>query len=128
MTRPKVWCLISSVTLAVYGTSAWAAGPSDTGMAVQVAGDLGTSAANTIATTAASHAPAPGFQPAPMPNQDVDAPQYAGTGRGPVLTPALFSQKTEFEGNGFASGSDPEHGLDKRRTPAAGLNWSVPVK
>ncbi len=62
-----------------------------------------------------------------MPDPDIDPPHGAAA-RGPSLTPALFSHKEEFNGDGYASASDPDHGLDKRRTPAAGLNWSVPVK
>jgi hypothetical protein len=75
------------------------------------------------ATGAASQS----FQPAPVPDPDIDPPK-GSVARGPSLTPALFSHKSEFEGDGYAPASDPDHGLDKRRTPAAGLNWSVPVK
>jgi hypothetical protein len=63
-----------------------------------------------------------------MPDPDIDPPHGAAPPRGPSLTPALFSHKEEFEGDGYAAASDPDHGLDHRRTPAAGLNWSVPVK
>ena len=67
------------------------------------------------------------FQPAPMPDPDIDPPHGASAG-GPSLAPAFFEHKAEFSGDGYASASDPDHGLDKRRTPAAGLNLSVPVK
>ena len=67
------------------------------------------------------------FQPAPMPDPDAEAPAGGGAS-GPSLTPALFSHKEEFAGDGFAAASDADHGLDHRRAPAAGLNWSVPVK
>jgi hypothetical protein len=75
----------------------------------------------------AAPAAARGFQPAPVPDQDADAPSTY-VPRGPSLSPALFSHKAEFAGDGYAPASDPDHGLDNRRTPAAGLNWSVPVK
>jgi hypothetical protein len=68
-----------------------------------------------------------GFLPAPVPDPDADAPSTY-VARGPSLSPALFSHKAEFAGDGYAPASDPDHGLDNRRTPAAGLNWSVPVK
>jgi hypothetical protein len=93
-------------------------------------------AAEQIAGTVTSNTSGPGasvspagtnFQPAPMPDPDADPP-HGASARGPSLTPALFSHKEEFDGDGYASGSDPDHGLDHRRTPAAGLNWSVPVK
>lgn len=67
------------------------------------------------------------FQPAPMPDPDIDPP-HGSAARGPSLTPALFSHKAEFDGDGYAVNSDPDHGLDHRRTPAAGLNWSLPVR
>ena len=67
------------------------------------------------------------YQPAPMPDPDIDPP-HGAFARGPSLTPALFSHKEEFNGDGYAGASDPDHGLDHRRTPAAGLNWSVPVR
>jgi hypothetical protein len=67
------------------------------------------------------------FLPAPMPDPDIDPPHGAAA-RGPSLSPAFFRHKEEFNGDGYAVDSDPDHGLDQRRTPAAGLNWSVPVK
>ena len=67
------------------------------------------------------------FQPAPMPDPDVDPPSGASS-HGPSLTPALFAHKEEFAGDGYSSASDADHGIDHRRAPAAGLNWSVPVK
>jgi len=67
------------------------------------------------------------FQPAPMPDQDIDPP-HGASAHGPSLTPALFSHKAEFEGDGYSRGSDLGHEQDKRRQPAAGLNLSVPVR
>jgi len=67
------------------------------------------------------------FQPAPMPDPDIEAPSGGGS-RGASLAPALFSHKEEFAGDGFAPASNADYGLDHRRAPAAGLNWSVPVK
>ncbi len=67
------------------------------------------------------------FAPAPMPDPDVDPPSGSVAG-GPSLTPAIFAHKEEFAGDGYAAASDADHGLDHRRAPAAGLNWSVPVK
>ena len=83
---------------------------------------------NLLASNASSEVQAsPAFQPAPIPDADFDPP-HGASARGPSLTPALFAHKEEFNGDGYASDSDPDHGLDKRRTPAAGLNLSVPVK
>lgn len=69
----------------------------------------------------------PAFQPAPVPDPDIDPPHGSARAE-PSLTPALFSNSKVFDGDGYAPGSDPDTGLDKRRKPAAGLNWVVPVK
>jgi hypothetical protein len=125
--------------LFILGALTWAAAPraavaasSDTSMPVQVAGlSLGTESPAPIAPSPAGRAKANAvagvFSPAPMPDQDVDPPA-GSSARGPSLSPALFSHKEEFAGDGFAAASDADHGLDHRRAPAAGLNWSVPVK
>ena len=68
------------------------------------------------------------FQPAPMPDPDRDPPSGGASPHGASLAPALFSHKEEFAGDGYAPASNADYGLDHRRTPAAGLNWSVPVK
>jgi hypothetical protein len=68
-----------------------------------------------------------GMQPAPMPNPDFDPPHGDGPNI-PNLSPALLSPKVEFQGNGFAPASSLAYGIDQRSKPAAGLNWSVPVK
>ncbi len=70
---------------------------------------------------------ATGLQPAPLPDPDIDGPSESA-GLGPGLTPALFREKTEFQGNGFSPASNQDHGQNLRRAPAAGLNWVVPVK
>ena len=68
-----------------------------------------------------------GMQPAPMPDPDIDPPHSDGPA-GPNLAPALLSPKLEFQGNGFSHASNRDYGIDQRTQPAAGLNWSVPVK
>lgn len=68
-----------------------------------------------------------GFQAAPLPNPDITPPLGAGP-TGPALAPAFFNRKTEFTGDGFAHGSSLDDAQKRKRTGAAGLNWSVPVK
>jgi len=68
-----------------------------------------------------------GLQPAPMPNPDFDPPHGDGANI-PNLAPALLSPKVEFQGNGYAPASSLAYGADQRAKPAAGLNWSLPVK
>ena len=65
-----------------------------------------------------------GFEPAPLPNPDVDAP--GGAGPEPRLSPALLSRKAEFLGNGFSNASSLDYGAAEKRQPAAGVNLLVP--
>ena len=84
---------------------------------------------NTVTLSAATASAGQIYQPAPMPNPDAEPPHDgdAAPSRA-TLAPALFSHKAEFQGDGYSAASSVDHGLDERRTPAAGLNWSVPVK
>ena len=66
------------------------------------------------------------LEPAPVPDPDIDPPKDVVLR--PDLSPALLSAKTEFQGDGFSNASNKDYGQDKRANPAAGLNWSVPVK
>jgi len=77
--------------------------------------------------SAAPPAPAshPGFEPAPLPNEDIDAPS-SGAPK-PRLGPALLSRKAEFLGHGFSNASSLDYGAAERRQPAAGVNLLVPV-
>lgn len=77
------------------------------------------------AQLAGREANATGFQPAPLPNQDKDAPPRAAAGA--QLGPALLSRKAEFQGHGFANNSSQDHGIYEREQPAAGLKISLPV-
>jgi len=66
-----------------------------------------------------------GFLPAPVPNEDRDAPPAANPSA--QLGPALLSRKTEFQGHGFANASSQDHGIAEREQPAAGVKISLPV-
>lgn len=67
------------------------------------------------------------LQPAPLPNPDIDVPRE-NAAIGPGLAPAFFREKTNFQGNGFAPGSNLDHVQNERRAPVPGLSWTVPVK
>ena len=71
-----------------------------------------------------------GYTAAPVPDQDMEAPnrvvQPDGNG---VLTPSLLhAQKKHFQGDGYIQGSTVESDQQKRLKPAPGLNWSVPLE
>lgn len=122
--------LFPLVPLAAAGFMCGAAAPSETTvMPVQVANaGLFPPPSYEAPVTPETVSKQPAYVPAPVPDPDADAPSSGAGPRGASLTPALFSHKAEFAGDGYAVDSDADHGLDKRRTPAAGLNWSVPVK
>jgi len=66
------------------------------------------------------------YQAAPIPDQDVDAPNDAQKPSAQVA-PTLLSTKTLFQGDGYYHTSSQQNTLDERRQPAAGLGLSVPV-
>ena len=78
-------------------------------MQVQVASaaELAPPAENSLVAHKSAGSSTENFQPAPMPDPDIDPPHGAAPPRGPSLTPALFSHKEEFEGDGYAAASDP---------------------
>ena len=136
MTR-KVLSPFQGYGLIGFGAMLWAAGPalaaapSDTAgtMPIQVTGSsLGSETTLPEPAVKPKLSASGVFQPAPMPDPDADPPSAGAAAQRPSITPALFSHKEEFAGDGFAAASDADHGLDHRRAPAAGLNWSVPVK
>jgi hypothetical protein len=67
------------------------------------------------------------YQPAPIPDPDAAGPGGSVAPESPSLTPALLSQKREFEGDGYSYSSSQQGALSHRNQPAAGLNLSVPV-
>ena len=130
MTRKVISSLLGLGALLCASSSIAATAPDvPVAMPIQVAGAaLGSETSLPLVQPQAKLGVSGAFQPAPMPDPDVDPPSGGGSARGASLTPAIFSHKEEFAGDGFAAASDADHGLDHRRAPAAGLNWSVPVK
>ena len=66
------------------------------------------------------------YQAAPMPDEDVDAPNTAGKPTAQV-GPRMISPKAMFQGEGYSRGSDQESSLDARKNPAAGLGLNMPL-
>jgi hypothetical protein len=67
-----------------------------------------------------------GFQPAPMPNRDLRAPQALGSSDTSV-SPTLFSPQQQFRGDGYTGSSTEQAAHDRAMHPAAGLNLSMPL-
>ncbi len=72
-------------------------------------------------------AAAPQYEPAPMPDENLYAPQKAAS-EDPQLRPALFRPAQQFRGNGFSPGSTSQSYEERRLLPGAGVNLSVPLK
>lgn len=70
---------------------------------------------------------APNYEPAPVPDENLYAPQKAAS-EDPELRPALFRPRTQFRGNGFSPGSTSQSYEERRVIPGAGVNLSVPLK
>lgn len=67
------------------------------------------------------------FQAAPIPDQDVSAPADRSK-PDTTISPKLLSPRSLFQGDGYSYASSEQTTLDGRRTAAAGLGVSVPVK
>ena len=65
------------------------------------------------------------FQPAPLPNRDVEAaPPRASDA--PTLAPTLFTRPDQYRGDGFNKGSTAQSEQEKRVKPGAGFSLHLP--
>ncbi len=71
------------------------------------------------------------MRPAPLPDQDVDAPgpdtQTLAAQQQASLSPSVYGQTKHFSGDGFATGSNLENEQNNRRRPGGGMSLSIPV-
>ena len=69
--------------------------------------------------------PASTYQPAPLPNRDVElsAPRASNA---PSVGPSLFTRPDQYRGDGFAKGSTAQTEQEKRVRPGAGLSLRLP--
>lgn len=100
-----------------------AAGPQQQGMSLQVP-------ANPLTPIPprppANPPPATRFQPAPLPNRDIDdlpAPQASNQ---PSLRPSLFNRTDTYRGDGFSKGSTASSEQERRVKPGVGFNLKMP--
>lgn len=73
-------------------------------------------------------APPSAFEPAPLPNRDVDAPAGPRASYDPEFSPELFSRHGTYRGEGFSPGSSADGPQEKDSRPAAGFNITMPFK
>lgn len=77
--------------------------------------------------TRPAHAQLAGYQSAPLPDEDSQAPAEA-VSTDPSVRPAFFSRKTTFKGDGFMRGSDIETDQAHRQKPSGGLSLNIPMQ
>ena len=98
-----------------------AAAPAPRGLALQVPSD------GEMLPVPRRPAPRPAatFQPAPLPNRDVDAPT-ARAGNAPYVAPSLFTRTDTYRGEGYAPGSTAASEQERKVKPGAGFNLRMP--
>lgn len=71
------------------------------------------------------------LRPAPLPDQDFDAPgpdsQALAAQQEASLAPSVYGQTQHFSGDGFSTGSNLESNKNNRRRPGGGMSLSIPV-
>lgn len=75
-------------------------------------------------------APAPStrYQPAPLPNRSLAAPQFARGPAGPSLAPTLFTSQRQFRGDGFSPGSTAQGEQERNMRPSPGFLLHMPLE
>lgn len=71
--------------------------------------------------------PTTAFQPAPLPNRDVDGPAPPKAGTEASLRPSVFTRGDSYRGDGFNPGSTAQTEQDKRAHPGAGFSLKMPL-
>ena len=95
------------------------------GLSLQVPANPGTLLpvpARPLATTP----PASPFEPAPLPNRDLEGPAGPRASNAPTLAPSLFTRSDTYRGEGYSRGSTAQAEQERRVKPGAGFNLKVP--
>jgi hypothetical protein len=72
-----------------------------------------------------ANGPASTFQPAPLPNRDVELASPRAS-NAPSVGPSLFTRPDQYRGDGFAKGSTAQAEQEKRVRPGAGFSLRLP--
>jgi hypothetical protein len=67
-----------------------------------------------------------GYQNAPMPDADVNAP-LPPTPKTAQVSPSLFQPRKQFRGDGYSYGSTAQSWQEQRLKPAPGVTLKVPL-
>ncbi|GAC1344482.1 MAG: hypothetical protein NVSMB18_22160 [Acetobacteraceae bacterium] len=71
--------------------------------------------------------PASPYQPAPLPNRDLNAPLGPRASNAPSVAPKLFTRSDQYRGDGYAPGSTAQIEQERRVKPGAGFNLRMPL-
>ncbi len=69
-----------------------------------------------------------GYDVAPTPNRDLDAPAGPRAGATPELTPGLFPRGEQYRGDGYSAGSSAQAEQERRVRPGAGFKLRLPLQ
>ena len=78
--------------------------------------------------TAPQPAPPRRYDPAPLPNRDLDAPYDPRGQAAPELGPGVFTRREQYRGDGFSPGSTAQSDQDRRAKPGAGFKLRMPFQ
>lgn len=70
--------------------------------------------------------PPSAFQPAPLPNRDVEL-YVPRASTAPSVAPSLFTRPDQYRGDGFNKGSTAQAEQEKRLRPGAGFSLHMPL-
>ena len=70
----------------------------------------------------------PNYEPAPLPNRDVDAPIGPRASTATSVAPSLFTRPDQYRGEGYSRGSSAQTEQERRLRPGAGFNLRMPLQ
>jgi hypothetical protein len=68
------------------------------------------------------------YEPAPMPNWDLNAPLAPDTSREASVRPDLFMNKDQWRGNGFLGHDTAQSDQERHLRPAPGITVRMPLQ
>ena len=68
-----------------------------------------------------------GFQPAPLPNRDLEDVPAPRASTEPSVRPNLFTRSDTYRGEGFSKGSTATADQERRVKPGVGFNLKMPL-
>ena len=107
-----------------------AASPPQRGLSLQVPPPSSSSSSSLLPLppTPPARVPAQTFDPAPLPNRDVDGPLAPRASGAPSVAPSLITRSDQYRGEGYSRGSTAQTEQERRLRPGAGFNLRMPFQ